>query len=137
MSIDSIWEEFHGSELNEIRPFFYGMWALDKDDEATRQVIQDAIVNCHGYVLKTQREGGGHNYFGDDVATQLQKEDELWKYSLMKRIVPVSFQAVLMRNAVVWSGSSVSELGIFGTLLAKVLPRGEEIQNLLIFESFY
>ena len=107
------------------------MWALDKDDEATKQVIQDAISNNNNYVLKTQREGGGHNYFGADIATQLQKENELWKYSLMKRINPISFPAILMRNEKIWAGNSVSELGIFGTIIAKNLPQG----NLQIFRS--
>ena len=119
MSIDSIWEEFHGSDLDNIRPLFYGMWALDKEDCSTTKIIHDAITNYDKYVLKTQREGGGHNFFGADIATQLHKEDELWKYSLMRKINALSFPATLMRNGVVWSGEAVSELGIFGTIVAK------------------
>jgi len=66
--------------------------------------------------LKTQREGGGNNYFGNAIPPILEREDELWQYSLMKRVFPQSFQATLVKGNDVYQGESVSELGIFGHL---------------------
>jgi glutathione synthase len=71
------------------------------------------------YVLKTQREGGGHNYFGDDIREKLSTEKDLWKYSLMERIFPISFPAMLMRNSEIWTGEAVSEIGVFGRIIGK------------------
>jgi glutathione synthetase len=115
-----VWQVINGDALEDIRPFFNGMYGLhDLTNEETIAVIKDAKTNPDKYVLKTQREGGGHNYFGDQIPVQLEKEDELWKYSLMKRIFPVSFPATLLRDSQVWHGTSVNELGIFGKLLVK------------------
>ena len=119
-----VWNEFCGPELDGIRQFFTGMYSLDVLNEETKEIIQDAKINHMKYVLKTQREGGGHNYFGEDIPKQLEKEDELWKYSLMERVFPVRFHANLIRNKVIWSGESVNELGIFGVLLVKFEENG-------------
>mmetsp|Transcript_5858 Transcript_5858/g.5020 ORF Transcript_5858/g.5020 Transcript_5858/m.5020 type:complete len:110 (+) Transcript_5858:559-888(+) len=105
------------------------MWGLSKDDEETKEIIEHAKTNPDKYVLKTQREGGGHNFFGDQVREQLEKEDELWKYSLMARIFPVSFPATLMRNSVITQLDSVSELGIFGKLLVKFDGENTQLSN--------
>lgn len=88
-----------------------------EDIEGVREVINEAKKNPGNYVLKTQREGGGNNYFGAAIPPMLELEDELWQYSLMKRVFPQSFNAQLMRNGVIWEGESVSELGIFGDIL--------------------
>ena len=129
LGIKKVWEEFNSTNLEDIRHFFIGMWGLSKDDEETRSIIEKAKANPEKYVLKTQREGGGHNYFGDQVREQLEKEDELWKYSLMARIFPISFPATLMRNTEIWQGDAVSELGVFGKLLVKFDEENTQLQN--------
>lgn len=129
LGIESVWEEFNGKHLDDIKTFFKGMWGLEHQDEETKALIEDAKANPHKYVLKTQREGGGHNYFGDSIRIQLEKEDELWKYSLMERIFPVSFPSILLRNSEVWCGDAVSELGIFGKILVKFGPTNTILDN--------
>lgn len=109
---ESVWEEFNGKFCDDIKPFF-------KDVFLPREEWDDAKVNYKNYVLKTQREGGGHNYFGEKIRDQLEKNDELWMYSLMKRVFPIRFPANLLRNNQLWSGEAVSELGVFGKILVK------------------
>lgn len=104
-------------DLESIKHIFANkMWGFE-DIEAVRDVIEDAKVNYDNYVLKTQREGGGNNYFGTALPELLSKEDELWQYSLMKRVHPIEFEAQLMNQEKIWQGTSVSELGIFGHIL--------------------
>lgn len=53
----------------EIRGCFAGLWSLDDPSEpTTAAVIQDAISKPHNYVLKPQREGGGNNLYGMQLA---------------------------------------------------------------------
>jgi len=51
-------------------------------------VINDCKQNPQNYVLKTQLEGGGNNYFGTAIPPILENESDLWQYSLMKRVFP-------------------------------------------------
>jgi glutathione synthase len=98
LSNDEIWREVTGEEeetLKDIRYLFKGMWGFE-DIEAVRDVINDCKANPQGYVLKTQREGGGNNYYGNAILPILENEKELWQYSLMKRINAKSFQANLI-----------------------------------------
>lgn len=95
---------------------FKGMWGFE-DIDAVRDVIDDCKCNPQNYVLKTQREGGGNNYFGEDILPFLKKEDELHQYSLMKRVFPESFEASLIKSGTLIKENCVSELGVFGEIL--------------------
>jgi glutathione synthetase len=116
LASDSIWAETFGDDLSEIKPIFKGMWGFE-NIEAVRDVIDDCKANPQNYVLKTQREGGGNNYFGSAILPFLEDEAELWQYSLMKRVFPQSFQATLVKGGDTWTGEAISELGIFGEIL--------------------
>jgi len=91
------------------------MWGFE-NLEAAREIINECKADPSKFVLKTQREGGGNNYFGIDILPILEDEKELWQYSLMKRVFPQSFTANLFKNGVIWTGEAVSELGIFGEI---------------------
>lgn len=87
LSLDSNWTEAIGPGLEEIRDIFKGMWGFENLSEV-QPIIADCKQNPQNYVLKTQREGGGNNYFGTAIPPILDKVDELWQYSLMKRVFP-------------------------------------------------
>ncbi|GLE10167.1 hypothetical protein PINS_up022183 [Pythium insidiosum] len=59
-----------------------------------------ALENPRAYVLKPQREGGGNNLYGDEVAAAMQrmKPEELESHILMQRIFPNENPAILVRN---------------------------------------
>jgi len=70
-------------------------------------------------VLKPQREGGGNNWYGDDMVAKLQAKVDLDDLILMQRILPPPQPARLVRKGVVdQGGPTLSELGVFGTFLA-------------------
>lgn len=103
----------------QIRDTFANMWGLEGDDEETRNIIQKAIENPELFVLKPQLEGGGGNYYGQEVADMLKKltKDEKAAHILMERIRPMVVKNYLVRpmedvNLV----NTVGELGTYGYL---------------------
>ena len=97
-----------------IRSTFAGLWGLEYGDEETKKVIADAIANPDNYVLKPQLEGGGGNYYGDEIPSKLKtmSHDELAAHILMERIKPmvvkVTFKLLLIIKQTIfrtfWSG---------------------------------
>ncbi|MEM7560689.1 MAG: hypothetical protein AAF394_16320 [Planctomycetota bacterium] len=83
-----------------------------------------------GYVLKPQREGGGYNFYGEDLAAKLKEnvketDDDvelaplLGEFILMERLFPPLQKAILLRGGKVeGSGDTISELGCFATVVA-------------------
>jgi glutathione synthetase len=126
----------------KMRKVFAGLYSLSDDIttvdlEAVRDVLNG---NYENYVLKPQREGGGYNFYGDDLLAKLQQhvrlgdddklqvDRQLAEYILMERLFPPQQQASLLRaGKVEGTGPSISELGCYGTVL--VSAQGEVIQN--------
>ena len=103
LSKESTWAKFidprsEGLE-SKIKPLFLNqMWGFDEITPEINEVIIDAKANYDKYVLKTQREGGGNNYFGEKIVEKLEETDKLVNYSLMKRIDPIQFESTCLRN---------------------------------------
>ena len=49
-------------QLSEI---FKGIQSLEDGGADNTEVIQKAIDSPHKYVIKPQKEGGGHNFYGE------------------------------------------------------------------------
>ncbi|GMF43075.1 unnamed protein product [Phytophthora fragariaefolia] len=116
-------------EAKLLETSFAGLYGLEKDSATIDDVKKMAIANPRSYVLKPQREGGGNNLYGDEVASAIQKMSpaELESYILMERIFPKENPAVLVRNSLTSSGPTISELGMFITSLFD--GEGKEIVN--------
>lgn len=116
-----------------VRSVFAGLFSLGAD--ATDQdinAVKDVLFNgAEGrYVLKPQREGGGYNYYGKNLADKLsencviaehdiQLSAALSEFILMERLFPPQQRAILLRNGQVeGTGMTISELGCFGTIVA-------------------
>jgi glutathione synthetase len=109
-------------DLENIRSTFAFMWGLEHDDDKTRAVIKDAIENPQNYVLKPQLEGGGGNYFDNEVSEKLLSFTPEMRAShiLMQRIRPLVVKNCLIRPFDETSKNLqnvVSELGIYGSLI--------------------
>ncbi|GAQ79430.1 glutathione synthetase [Klebsormidium nitens] len=101
-----------------LRRHFAGLWALE--GEGSEEIIEKAIADPEGFVLKPQREGGGNNIYGSDVPAKLQElqgTDGLAAYILMQRIFPPVKKSYLLRGGEWSQQDTLSELGIFGTYL--------------------
>lgn len=106
-------------EMAQLTPCFAGLWGLEKEDEATKKVINDAIKNNDDYVLKPQREGGGNNLYHEEMAQKLKTANfkELSAFILMQKIKPRPQPACLIRKAEMLQGECLSEFGIFSAFL--------------------
>ncbi len=81
-----------------------------------------ALKNPENYVLKPQREGGGNNIYGEDIAEFLNKikdSDERSAWILMDRISPPVQRNYMIRPTLAEPlyTDVVSELGIFGVVI--------------------
>lgn len=148
-----ILEKFFSDDAKEsiesLRRCFANLHSLDLNDfmkedlDAVRRVLSSPDGRKY-YVLKPQREGGGYNLYGDRLYEKLrenvvestgndgQKEyhlqTKLGEYILMERLFPPLQNSVLLRaGKVEGEGPTVSELGIFGTIL--VSPNGNDVYH--------
>ena len=108
------------AEAALIEKTFVGLYALD-ESVGDISVIDMALANPGDYVLKPQREGGGNNYFDDDMVDQLKtmSHEERKAYILMERIKAPVHDSVLVVEQQTSAIPCVSEIGRFGVCLAK------------------
>ena len=127
-------------EIQQLRNVFAGLYSLGEDmvpDDyrAVESILLDE--NESQFVLKPQREGGGYNFYGNQMAEKLKphvtyssdsetdsktitavNHHVLGEFILMERLFPPEQRAILLRGGQVeGSGMSVSELGCFATIL--------------------
>lgn len=105
----------------ELRSFFAGQWGLeDLAAPDTAAAVADARAHPERYVLKPQREGGGNNVYGAALAERLAAGGPgLAAYILMQRIQPPTLPAVMVRAGVAVQADTLSELGVYGTLVRR------------------
>lgn len=110
----------------KLRACFAGLWSLDptESDPDTSSAIAHARSACEGYVMKPQREGGGNNMYGQDIARALAgpgsgglKAEDLAGYILMERVWPVPAPAIFIRGTEHACAPALCELGIYGVFL--------------------
>lgn len=118
-------ERFAGSdeEAHQLRRVFAGLYTLDaKDgqDGDAAAAMQAALEDPAKFVMKPQREGGGNNFYGQDIVDELNKmsESDRSAYIMMERIMPRAALSTLLRNAESVESQSICELGIFGVYLS-------------------
>lgn len=107
-------------EAEKISAVCMPMYALDDSNEGkkSKEIIMNA-TQVKNHVLKPCLEGGGHNIFGEQIpghVKQLRREGKTWEdLVLMELIQPPDVRNVLMSPSQGgYSGSVVSELGVFG-----------------------
>ncbi|KAK5174896.1 uncharacterized protein LTR77_000032 [Saxophila tyrrhenica] len=70
-----------------------------------------------GWVLKPNRDGGGHNVYRAAILPFLRSQpEEGWgKYTMMQMIEPPATEGTLMASEGLYHGAVISELGVLGT----------------------
>lgn len=112
-----------GLSETEIKSLF-DVFAVQADPSSDEQCFTKAVADPEGWVLKPQREGGGHNIYGEELRTTLTTatKDELSQYVLMERMRPVPAPALVLDcRATTVAGlavpalveEAISELGIY------------------------
>ncbi len=110
--------------VQKIAETFVGMYQLDETLESKGQADLAKNIVRHfpdKYVLKPQREGGGNNFFDQEMVTLLQSlnKEEYPAYILMERIEAQEHQAILVVEGKTQETSCISEVGCYGVCLAK------------------
>jgi len=116
-------------EAASLRQVFAGLWSLDGSDVPPKDATADEIAAAsamenakrfpESFVMKPQREGGGHNLFGDELAAALKSWSRPQRsgFILMQRIFPKAAPAILVRNGALIRGNAISEFGVYSTFL--------------------
>eukprot|EP00939_MAST-03C_sp_MAST-3C-sp1_P000435 g435.t1 len=128
---DYLGEDTEASRL--VRSSFAGLHSLSSPSEQDLVAIDDAMTNPDRYVLKPQREGGGHNMYGDELREKLRyltslppSDDGRDEFILMERIFPATHRACLLRGGASSLVEAVSELGVYSTILSR---EGREVYS--------
>ena len=108
------------SVADQLKAYFAMMFGLEEEVEG-RPARDFLAENAEQFVLKPQREGGGNNVYGAEIRDFLTSlptsEDRAW--IAMKRIEAETVESLLVVQEQAQSHQSISELGIFGLLLAQ------------------
>jgi glutathione synthase len=105
-------------ESDLLESCFAGLFALGEGDD--QSVVEMALADPHAFVLKPQREGGGNNLYDDELVEALKtmSYEERGGFILMQKILPpTSSGSLVRRGKVVYDGSCICELGVFGVSL--------------------
>lgn len=127
-----------------LRSAFAGLFSLDATTADNIDINAVKNILLHGkesqYVLKPQREGGGYNFYGMDMAKKLRENCDagvnneesialgpaLSEFILMERLFPPQQNAILLRNGKVEGhGMTISELGCFGAIVTSGDDEGD------------
>ncbi|KAL3109375.1 hypothetical protein niasHT_015220 [Heterodera trifolii] len=97
----------------------------------TKKIQQDAMERPENYVLKPNRECGGHNYFDEKITEALQKFTlkEKAAHILMQKLHPMTVENYTLRPlAEPQKATLVPELGVYGFLLGNEVD-GTVLEN--------
>ncbi|CAM5999083.1 unnamed protein product [Sphagnum balticum] len=109
-------------EVDEVMQTFTGLWGLELGEEGDK-AVQIALGQPERFVLKPQREGGGNNYYGQEIVDKLNEighTKEREAYILMELIRQPKIANYLMmpdRSSPLEPVNIVCELGIFGVIM--------------------
>lgn len=132
-------------KIDILAPLFKGIWELESladekiEDEEVNAKVKEAIENPSRFVLKPQKEGGGNNFFDEDLKNALVdplRREELRTYILMERIYPPQIQAHHFREGKYLSAVSMSEIGFYSTIFARNDRNKRDNQEILVNETF-
>uniref|UniRef100_A0A7S4TA49 Glutathione synthetase n=1 Tax=Ditylum brightwellii TaxID=49249 RepID=A0A7S4TA49_9STRA len=133
-TLERFFGEGREADVESLRGAFAGLYSLGSDaTPGDIDALRDALSGGEGrYVLKPQREGGGYNFYGDNLVKKVREnvmEDpstkelklgsELAEFILMERLFPPQQKSILLRAGLIEGiGETISELGCFGTIVS-------------------
>eukprot|EP01083_Nonionella_stella_P008634 24923_1 len=120
-------------EADALLSVFVKVYTLD----GNARIVNDAKQNYENYVLKPQREGGGNNYYNEDIPKMLGalSPAELDAYILMERIYPEEMATVQVRNFKAFQVKAICEMGIYSMYLSNGedgLPKMNKVSGTLV-----
>lgn len=124
----------------KVAPLFEGIWSLEDfgtEGAEANKAYEKALLESHKYVLKPQREGGGNNFFDDELKQQLlsiESQPEVKSFLIMEKIHPPISPSYCIRDGQLKHFDCVCELGLFSSLITKFEP-GQANENTVLHEE--
>ena len=92
-------------------------------EDEQKDIINKLRTDYKDYIVKPQKEGGGNNYYNEQILDLLPEEgkpanDILRNSIIMERINPPENDAYIIHNNELKFKKCVSELGIYGAILS-------------------
>lgn len=111
-------------EAARVEATFAGQFELEQHvtaGKAEGPAWKLALGDPGRYVLKPQREGGGHNFFDQELVKRIRamESGERSAYVLMERLIPAPHPALLVQGGQAREVEAVSEIGFFGVCAAE------------------
>ncbi|KAI1285182.1 Glutathione synthetase [Halotydeus destructor] len=111
--------------VKEVMNTFTGMYGFELGEEGEK-TVELALSEPERFVMKPQREGGGHNVYGKDIPGELnpmRSDKRREAYVLMDLIRPLVVKNIILssKSPIDYDSpfkDTVSELGIFGAIIA-------------------
>jgi glutathione synthetase len=107
-----------------VRGVFAGQWGFGAGAGGCPRAAAAAAAAARAepgrFVLKPQREGGGHNLFGGALAAALSggmAPEELEAHVLMERLHPAPSPCALVKGGAATLARAACELGVYGVFL--------------------
>ena len=121
---------------HKLKMLFKGIWSLENlgsEDAEVNEVVERALQTPSEFVLKPQKEGGGNNFFDDELHAKLLeakaengRDSALSTYLIMERIHPPMISAMLLRNGELNKQSTMSEFGFYSIVFTKNESEGRQ-----------
>jgi glutathione synthase len=108
------------ADILALRACFAGLYSLTQEEDPQVDVtIARAIEHPHNYVMKPQREGGGHLLTNEAMVHALRTMSPIERadYILMQRIEPQAHRTILFRDGQFSIANCIAELGVFCLVL--------------------
>jgi hypothetical protein len=110
----------------DISRFFKKIYLIqDMTDEEKQKLLEEIRENTHKYVVKPQKEGGGNNYFGNDILKLLPADNDLGQMChellssiIMERIYPPQHESLVLRENKLYAVKCVSEFSVYGAIIS-------------------
>ncbi len=119
------------ADSTKVKSFLAGFWSLMERTELTESVVAKAIADPESYILKSHREGGGNNYYSEDMKKMLVSGQKDWSVLhnlfLMEKITTPQVNAHLFRNGELLYAATVSEYSRYGIFISN---KENVLQNL-------
>ena len=110
---------------DDIKRMFAKMYSVSTmSPEERKELYADMKANYTKYIVKPQKEGGGNNFYNEDILKVLPKDnsddvsDILANSLIMERITPKEQECLILIKNGLKLAKCISEISVYGIILA-------------------
>jgi glutathione synthase len=82
------------------------------------KIKSEVKLHNEKYIVKPNREGGGHNFYNEDALRVLDNKSILNNSIIMERINPPMFKNIIVRNEEMQVANCVAEISVYGSIIS-------------------